>query len=133
MFQSKEIREFSRPCFPNGFCPAEIAMLLEKRPAKIGLARYDPFGEALNSGDNSEERCLSTAIPTEDCPTITLADRKSYAPEYFGRTEVDSSIRNGNLGQLRNTLEHAARQRSTVSIVWSPMCPIRKVELFSFP
>ena len=133
VFQGKEIREFSRSCFPNGFCAAEIPMLLEQRPSKVWLARYDPLGEPLSSGDYSEESCFSAAIPTEYCPTITLADRKSYAPEYFGRTEVDTSIRNRNLGQVRNTLDQAARQRSTVSVVWSPMCPIRKVELFNFP
>ena len=117
MFKSKEIRKFSRSCFPNRFCPAKIPMLLEKRPSKVWLARYNSLREHLSSGDYPEECCLSTAIPTEDCPTIAPADRKSYAPEYFGRTEVDSSVRNRNLGQVRKTLEHAARQRSTVSIV----------------
>jgi hypothetical protein len=92
VFQGKEIREFSSSCFPNGFCATEVTMLFEKRPSKVGLARDDSLREPLSSRDYSEERCLSTAIPTEDCPTITLADRKSYAPEYFGRTEVDACI-----------------------------------------
>jgi hypothetical protein len=92
VFQRKEISEFSRSCFPNGFCATEVTMLFEKRPSKVRLARHSSLRQPLSSRDYSEERCLSTAISTEDRPAIALADRKSYAPEYFGRTEVDTCI-----------------------------------------
>src|SRR2546423_7090937 len=108
-------------------------MLLEKSESKPGLPGYYSFGRPLHPSDQPEEGRLAASISTDDSPTISAPNGEGYPAKDCRSAKLDTDIGNRNLGQERNTLEQAARQRSIVSTVWSPIWPIRKVELFSFP
>src|SRR5947199_5326325 len=105
-------------------------MLFQERPPEPGLPSHCTYTRFLNSSDYPKERSLAASVSAEDGPTVALRNRECHILKDLGRTELHSNIRNGNLSQLRSTLPHAVRQRSNVSSVWSPMWPIRKVELF---
>ena len=131
--QSEEIGELPRAGFPHRPGSAEVTVLLEKPEPQVRLPCNGPFGRLLRAGDQSEEGCLPTSVPTQDTPAVAPAYSECYSLEDPGRAELNTGIRNGYLGQERSTLEQAPRQRSSVSTVWSPMWPMRKVELFSLP
>jgi hypothetical protein len=131
--QCEQVCKFTGAGFPYSLRTAEVAVLLEEAEAEAWLPGDDSFGRLMRAGDQPEECCLSTSIPAKNPPTVTPSYGECYSTKDLRRPELDTGIRNGYLSQERNTLEHAARQRSSDSIVWSPMWPIRNVEFFNFP
>lgn len=108
-------------------------MLLEERELETGLSRNIAFGRLMYAGNQTKERRLAAAVTAKDSPAVSFGDSEAYSLEDSGRAEFYTGTRNRDLGQDRNTLEQAARQRSIVSRVWSPMCPMRNVALFILP
>ena len=96
-------------------------MLFEEGEAEARLPGDCPRGRLLCSRDQAEESCLSTSIAADDSPPLAAGNCESDAIEDSGGTEFNSDIRDRDLCQERSTLEHAARQRSTDSTVWSPI------------
>ena len=133
VLQREQISELSCASFPHCFGSAEVAVLLEEPEPQIRLTRNYPLGRFLRARNQAEERRLAASVPAQDAPAVAQAYSECYSLEDPRRAELDTDIRDGYLGQERSTLEHAARQRSSDSMVWSPMWPIRKVELFSLP
>src|SRR5712671_5100611 len=132
-FQCEQVSKFAGAGFLYSLRPTEVPVLLEEAEAETRLPGDNSFGRLMRAGDKSEECCLSTSIPTKYPPTVAPSYGECYSTKDLRRAELDTGIRNGDLSQERNTLEHAARQRSSDSIVWSPIWPIRNVEFFNFP
>jgi hypothetical protein len=92
-------------------------MLLQQSELETGLYGYGTFGGLVHASDEAEQSCLSTSIPPKDPPPIATANSVGDPAEDSAGTELYTGIRDGYLGQERNTAEQAARQRSIVSTV----------------
>src|ERR1700704_3345228 len=133
VLQSDQDSKFACASLPYCLGSAEVTVLLEKPEPQIWLACNDPLGRSLRTYNQAEERRLAASVPAQNTPAVAPVYSECYSLEDPRRTKLDTNIRDGYLGQERSTLEHAARQRSSDSIVWSPMWPMRKVEPFSLP
>jgi hypothetical protein len=91
--ERKQIGKLARPSLPYGFRAAKITMLFEESETKAGLTRDRAFSRLLRSRNQPEERGLSGPIPAQDCPSLSLANRKGYALKYPRRAEFDAGIR----------------------------------------
>ena len=115
--EREEIGKFTGTGLPYGFGPAKIAVLFEESETKTGLTRYRSFGWLLRTRNQPEECCLSASVPPQDCPTLSLPNGEGDSLKYPRCAEFNAGVRDCYLGQVRRTLEHAARQRSTDSTV----------------
>jgi hypothetical protein len=116
-FEREKIGKFTSSGLPYGFCTTEVAMLFEESQTKAGLPRDRSFARLLRSSNQPEKRCLSASVPAEDCPALSLTNGEGYSLKYPRRAELYAGVRDCYLRQVRRTLEHAARQRSTDSTV----------------
>ena len=91
--EREQIGKLARPSLPYGLGAAKITMLFEKSETKAGLTRDRAFSRLLRSRDQPEERGLSTPVPAQDCPSLSLANRECYALKYPRRAEFDAGIR----------------------------------------
>jgi hypothetical protein len=91
--QREQIGKLSCPSLPYGLGATKIAMLFEESETKAWLTRDRAFSRLLRSRNQPEERGLSAPIPAQDCPALSLANRKGYALKYPRRAEFDAGIR----------------------------------------
>ena len=131
--QPEQLREFAGSGFPDSRRVSKVAMLLEYRVAKSRRSRDYSFCRLLGSGYQAKESRLTAAVSANDSPMFAPGNGEGDALKDLRCSELDTGIRDRDLRQERSTLEQAARQRSTVSTVWSPMWPMRNVALFIFP
>src|SRR5687767_7936824 len=91
------------------------------------------FGRLLSPGDYSEESRFTAAVAAKYGPAVAFADGERDFLEDSRRAKLDTDVRQGDLGQVERVAVQAERHPSSDSTVWSPMWPILKVELLSFP
>ena len=114
LLEREELGEASCRHFPDRPGITEVAMLIEKRNAKRGLANDRSPRRLELAGEESEKRRLACAVPTDDAPTLSACDCKSYVAEKHGRPELDGDIRHLNLRHLatRGVAPRGERRRS---------------------
>jgi hypothetical protein len=77
--QGKQVGKFTGAGFPSSLRAAEVAVLLEEAEAKARLPGDNSFGRLMRAGDQPEERCLSTSIPTKNSPAVAPTYGECYS------------------------------------------------------